>query len=135
MLQIIFEIIFGTIGEFLLQFVVGILVDRSFEALHHAFQYRKEAKRYQAFVGYFILGSFLGILSYWIIPKRVIPLQGIPGLSLVLVPLFVGFGMSQWGKYQIRKGSLVTNLASFNGGAIFAFGISLFRFLFFLRGV
>ncbi len=133
MLGTIFEIIFGFLGEFLFQFIAEVVMEKLYETFRHAFKPHKEASKKRALIGYFMLGGCLGVLSFWLYPKRIIPIQGIPGLSMLIVPLLVGSAMSRWGKYQTRKGATISNLATFDGGVSFAFGISLIRFLIFLQ--
>ena len=133
MLEIIIEIFLGFLIEFLYNIFVEVLLEFGFESFRHSFKRRKEANKTLSLIGYFLLGGLLGLISIWILPKRIIQIQILPGLSLLIVPFLVGFVMAKLGKYRIKKGATITNLATYWGGVSFAFGMSLIRFLFFLQ--
>jgi hypothetical protein len=85
-----------------------------------------------ATIGYLVLGAAVGGLTLLVAPERLVPLPAIPprpGLSLVLAPLGVGAAMHAWGSFRRRRGHSPTNLATFWGGAAFAFAAALVRFL------
>jgi hypothetical protein len=77
-----------------------------------------------------VLGVVLGVLSLLIVPMHIIQAVSIPGISLFLAPLLVGGTMYMWGRYRRGKGLPVSMLATFWGGALFAFSSALVRFLF-----
>jgi hypothetical protein len=79
--------------------------------------------------GYCFVGAALGGLSLLVRPDRVVPTGPIRGLSLVLSPLVAGVAMHAWGTYRRARGHVTTNLATFLGGASFALGTALVRFL------
>ena len=79
--------------------------------------------------GYLILGAFLGGLSVWLLPQRILSPVPIEGLSLLVNPLVAGLAMEFWGRYRSARGHAITNLATWFGGAALALGISLVRFL------
>jgi hypothetical protein len=80
-------------------------------------------------LGYFVAGTALGALSLLFWPERFFEPGPIPGLSLVLSPVCVGGAMHAWGQWRRKKGHVTTNLATFAGGGVFAFGTALIRFL------
>jgi hypothetical protein len=82
-----------------------------------------------AAVGYFAVGAALGGLSLLVWPERLFPPGPIPGLSLVLSPSVAGAAMHALGAYRRTRGHVTTNLATFPGGAAFALGTALVRFL------
>ena len=82
-----------------------------------------------AALGYFVAGVALGGLSLLFWPNRFFQPGPIPGLSLLLSPLCVGVTMHAWGELRRKSGHVTTNLATFAGGAAFAFGTALVRFL------
>ncbi len=82
-----------------------------------------------AALGYFFAGVAVGGLSLLFWPNRFFRPGPIPGLSLILSPLAAGATMHAWGELRRRSGRVTTNLATFAGGAAFAFGTALVRFL------
>jgi len=81
-----------------------------------------------AALGYLLLGAVLGAFLAWALPRRFLPFTGIPGLSLLLSPLGAGLLMEWWGRRRRAGGHSTTNLATWYGGAAFAFGAALARY-------
>jgi hypothetical protein len=79
--------------------------------------------------GLFLLGAVVGGLSLFLWPTAFWKPGPIPGLSLILGPLGTGATMHVWGKSRRAGGHVTTNLATFAGGAAFAFGSALVRLL------
>jgi hypothetical protein len=82
-----------------------------------------------AAMGYFLVGAVLGGFSLLLWPDRIFQPGPIPGISLLLSPLGAGVALHAWGVYRRRSGHVTTNLATFVGGAAFAFGTALVRFV------
>jgi hypothetical protein len=82
-----------------------------------------------AALGYFVIGVALGALSLLFWPQRFFKSGPIPGLSLFISPAFVGAAMHAYGQWRRMRGRVTTNLATFVGGAAFALGTALVRFL------
>ncbi|MCU0241035.1 MAG: hypothetical protein MUF51_01275 [Vicinamibacteria bacterium] len=114
--------------EVLMQVVFEMLTESGLAALKAEFE-RHNRSLPVAMLGYFFLGAGIGGLSLLIWPSRLLKPGPIPGLSLILVPLAVGAAMQAWGRYRRAKGHDSTNLATLPGGAAFAFGTALVRFL------
>lgn len=80
--------------------------------------------------GCFITGAALGLVWSLDFPQRLTaPTHAIPGLSIVLAPLATGLAMHVYGKWRRNDGGQPSRLATFWGGALFAFGVALARFL------
>ena len=63
-------------------------------------------------------------------PNRIIQVYAyIPGISLVIAQLVAGVCMHFLGEWRRRQDCKPTALATFTGGATFAFGMALVRFL------
>jgi hypothetical protein len=63
-------------------------------------------------------------------PNRIIQVYAyIPRISLVIAPLVAGVCMHFLGEWRRRQDRKPTALATFTGGATFAFGMALVRFL------
>ena len=82
-----------------------------------------------AAAGLAVLGAGLGGASLWLFPTSLVGPGPVPGASLLLAPLAAGAVMHAWGQYRRGRGHPTTNLATFAGGAAFAFGTALVRFL------
>ena len=76
-----------------------------------------------------LFGTCLGFIGVLIFPHRMFQYQIFQGVSLIIVPITVGILMHYWGKYLLAKRGENYFIATFSGGALFAFGASLFRFI------
>jgi hypothetical protein len=111
-----------------LQMLLEMLVDVLWAVMRTVFL-RPERSTALAVVGIFPLGGAAGWFSLLIWPERVLQASRVPGLSLILSPLLVGLAMQAWGEYRRRNGHATTKVATFAGGAAFAFGTALVRFI------
>jgi hypothetical protein len=118
--EFLFEVLFEIVGEAL--FEIG------FGAFKEAYD-RANRNPVLASVGYLVLGGAIGAGSAWLLPYHLVQPGPFPGLSLVLAPFVSGLAMHWFGKYRRANGHMTTNLATFYGGAAFAFGASLVRFV------
>jgi hypothetical protein len=83
-----------------------------------------------AATGYFVMGICAGILSLFIVPRRLVSDSLLPGVSLMLAPLGTGLAMHWLGERWRDRGREPPALFSFRAGAIFAFGMALVRFVY-----
>jgi hypothetical protein len=120
LLQLLFELFLQVFLEILWEFGSA-----SYKATYE----RPNRHIVVAALGYFVAGVAVGGVSLWVWPDRFFPPGPIPGLSLILSPLAAGATMHGWGKLRRNSGHVTTNLATFAGGAAFAFGTALVRFL------
>jgi hypothetical protein len=120
LVQLLIELFFQIITEILWE---------SGSAAYKATYERRNRHIVVAALGYFVAGAALGGLSLLFWPNRFFQPGPIPGLSLILSPLCVGSTMHAWGKLRRKRGRVTTNLATFTGGAAFALGTALVRFL------
>lgn len=76
-----------------------------------------------------IVGMAAGVVSVVVFTTRLTPRSPMPGISLLLAPLGIGVVMHALGELwpDDRRPALFT----FKGGAIFAFGMAVVRFLYF----
>ncbi len=77
-----------------------------------------------------LLGALAGLLSYAVLPKRLLEPFPIPGVGLIIAPLIGGICMHVFGIWRSGAGNKITYLATFTGGALFMFAASLVRFVF-----
>ena len=75
-----------------------------------------------------LLGAGLGAASWWVWPHRLVSSGPFPGISLVLSPLANGLLADAFGTLRENHGHRRTALATFWGGALFAFGMAGVRF-------
>jgi hypothetical protein len=127
-LEILFEILIQFVIEVFGQALVEILAELGLESLKAALE-RPNRSPWLAALGYFFLGGTLGGLSLLVRRERLFLPGPLPGLSLVASPLCVGAIMGAWGRYRRQRGQTTTNLATFGGGAAFALGTAVVRFV------
>jgi len=122
--------------EFLLELVIEVVLPAALEMLVDVGWSRSRKRVPEAtdswflvVTGLFVAGALLGGVSLLFWPKAFVSRGPIPGLSLILAPAAVGGVMHVWGGYRRRSGHATTTLASFAGGAAFALGAAVVRFL------
>lgn len=106
-----------------------MLFEVVWESLAHSARRRGHAQPLVATTGLALIGGASGLLSLWIVPRRIMPPSRLPGASLVVSPLVTGLLMHEYGKFRQRRHRPTTHLATFWGGATFAFFMALVRFL------
>ena len=120
-IEFILELVFDVALEFLVEF--------SWESVAHSVRRREAANPFIAAVGYALIGSVIGVVSLSVIPRRLLPTGGVRGASLAISPLVTGMLMRAYGEARRRRDLATTSLATFWGGATFAFFMALVRFL------
>lgn len=132
-MEIIFELIGTFVMEFLLELLFELLVEFALllglTPLHRALTRRRRSNPVLAAIGLVVLGSLIGLLVAWLFPERLLPALALPGASLVLSPLAAGLVMKVFGDWRKRRGGDPSALATFWGGALFAFSFALVRWL------
>jgi hypothetical protein len=129
MLEGLIELVIEAFGELLLQAIFEILVELGFESVGNAFRPCRRANPILATTGVVFLGAAFGLISSLLLPYRLLPATRLPGLSVVLAPVAIGFVMHFFGRWRHRCGGHPTFLATFWGGAAFAFSLALVRWL------
>jgi hypothetical protein len=127
--EIILEILIQLVWEVLGQ----LMVELGWESLAHACRRKREANPILAGIGWVLVGAFSGGISAAIFPHRILPWARTPGISLLAAPIATGLLMKLLGDWRRQAGKGTTILATFWGGAIFAFAFSATR-LFFVHG-
>jgi hypothetical protein len=120
-------LVFQVLGEFLLE-VFGELVLGGLGELADGLDRSTQEALWSAFLC-FVAGVALGLLSAVALPRRVLPTPRTPGLSLLFSPLASGLVMREWGAHRREGGHATSGLATFWGGASFALGAALGRFV------
>ncbi len=113
--------------EVVVELVFGLLFGMVVEAIAERWE---KGSRTIPLILLALLGIASGFLSATFLPHRIISRRTVPpGISLLLAPLATGAAMHLIGKGLRRLGRNPTNLATFAGGAIFAFSMALVRWL------
>ncbi len=116
------------LGDLLVQFVLEVVWEFGVSAYKATFE-RPNRTVGVAALGYFFLGAAIGGLSLLVRATRLLKPGPFPGISLVVAPICVGLAMHGWGTYRRSRGRVTSQLSTFAGGAAFAFGTALVRFL------
>jgi hypothetical protein len=121
--------------EFLIDLVIEVggqvLFELAAQSLTDAIGPEREARPAAAGSGHLIMGLCAGAVSLGIVRHRLTPHSPVPGLSLVLSPIATGLVMDAIGRLWRDRGDRPA-LFTFRGGAVFAFGMALVRFVFFV---
>jgi hypothetical protein len=115
--------------EFVLEFLYQLVVEISLEYVAEFFRRRPTLSTVLAFIVIPLCGAFVGLFLSNMIPRRVLPRPTVPGISLLLSPLVTGMVMKLFGDWRRSHGHQPTALATFWGGALFAFSMALVRWL------
>jgi hypothetical protein len=80
-------------------------------------------------LGALLLGAVAGAITRMAWPGRIFDPGPFRGVSLILSPLVTGVVMDRYGEWRESRGGSRSVLATFRGGALFAFGMALVRFV------
>ena len=98
-------------------------------SLREPWRRRGEANLFLAGLGVLISGAAAGVLTSFLLPMRIVRPGPIPGLSLLFSPLISGLVMERYGQWRETRREERSFIATFWGGALFAFSMALVRFL------
>jgi hypothetical protein len=120
--EFLFELFINTVGEVLFEIGLQSFKDSA----------KKNGTEYPllAFLGYSLLGAVAGGLSLLIFPQYFIRVGKYHGVGLIVIPVIAGMAMSGIGTLRKKTGKQLIRLDSFVYGFIFAFCMTLIRFLF-----
>jgi hypothetical protein len=115
----------------LVEFVFELFIELVFGELGDLFGWLEPSTQSKllAALAYFVVGAAVGLLSAVAWPDRLLPAPRTPGFSLVAGPLLSGYAMHTWGVFRREGGHSTSSLATFWGGAAFALGAALGRFV------
>ena len=125
MIEVIFEILFELFVDILSQ----ILIELGFDSIGSVLKSDKEYSKSFQIIGLILLASLVGLSSIVIFPQKLFQTTLFPGISLILSPIIVGIIMHKIGEWKKEHNKKSTLLATFWGGASFAFIIALIRFI------
>jgi MFS family permease len=109
--------------------VLDLLLDVAVHAFGGSRNTRRRPHPMLAGLGLLALGGVGGGLTTWLFPMRLLGAPLVPGASLVISPLLNGTLMHYYGSWHARRQRARSFAATFWGGALFAFGFALVRFL------
>lgn len=111
------------------QLIFELFLDAGGRLERAPFQRRDRAHPVLAGAGLALLGAAVGFVVSMAFPTPFFRFGVMPGTSLVLSPILNGAVMEYYGRWIEKRTGTRTYLATFWGGALFAFGMALVRFL------
>ena len=115
--------------EIFLQIAGEILTESGFRSLGEPFRRQTRAHPLMAGAGVMLLGGIAGAIASIVWPARILQPGPVPGASLLVSPLITGAVIDRYGRWKEDRGRVRSYLATFWGGALFAFGMALVRFV------
>ncbi|HEX5703891.1 MAG TPA: hypothetical protein VFX97_11870 [Pyrinomonadaceae bacterium] len=119
----------GLLLELILTVFVEGLFEGSSQKLSKTHWWPTAVSRFLAAIICFALGAIAGLLLTIFFPYRFFRSSRFPGLSLVLIPLLAALTMVGIGWLRRRQGKPLVRLDRFVYAFLFAFGMTLARFL------
>ena len=130
MIEAAFELIVQLILEVVSQVVFELAASLGWASLRDGMRSERTSHPVLAPIGQFLLGVFAGILSLLIVSHRIWSSSPLPGISLLVSPMWTGVVMYSLGNMWPESRGEKPGLFSFWGGATFAFGMALTRFIY-----
>ena len=127
-MEIIFELIFSFIGEFLLQLIMEGLAELGLHSMRETWQRRPSP--WLAAIGYALFGTIAGGLSLLVFPTLFVHATGYRLMNVLLTPLAAGLAMMAIGAWRRRREDELVRLDKFAYGYLFALAMALVRFYF-----
>jgi hypothetical protein len=129
MIELLIELIASVLWDGLLQLLLELLFDTGGRVVRSPFQRRERVHPLLAGIGLLALGALVGVLVSLVFPRPFFRFGVMPGTSMILSPILNGAAMEYVGRWTERRTGARTSLETFWGGALFAFGMALVRFL------
>jgi hypothetical protein len=126
--ELLFELLGTLLWELLIQAIGEFIAEAGLGSMQHGLSSRRQRNPVVTAMGLMLLGAILGGVSVWLLPERFSDPGMFRGISLVVGPIVLGFMMDRWGRFRRSRGHQTTGLATFHGGAAFAFGVAVVRF-------
>jgi hypothetical protein len=127
-MEILFELLFGFVGELLLQIVFEVFAAMGLRRAHKPFY--KAPNPWLAAMGYLFLGAVAGFLSLFLFPTLFMTSQGARIANLVIAPVVAGAAMAALGAWRQRRDQDLIRLDRFAYGYLFALAMAAVRFAF-----
>ena len=121
------EILIELLGELIIELLPVILFEWGLEKRGDYSNRDVVTDKLLFFGSVFLVGALVGVGITSVLPQRIFPKPTLPDVSLIVSPMIAGYLMKLFGNWRLKKGYQPTDLASFFGGALFAFSIALVR--------
>jgi hypothetical protein len=131
----VFELLLTALWEIFLQIVGQVLLEAGFRAAGESFSERTRVQPVFAGIGIIVMGAVAGAIASLVWPTRIFQPGPVRGLSLIVSPIVTGLVMERYGQWREDRGWSRSSLATFQGGALFAFSMALVRFLWVGRAI
>jgi hypothetical protein len=128
-IEFVFELLLNFLWEIFLQIVGELLVEGGFRAAGESFRDRTRAHPVFAGIGIIVMGALAGVIASLVWPTRIFQPGPVRGVSLIVSPIVTGLVMERYGQWREDRAWSRSSLATFQGGALFAFSMALVRFL------
>ena len=128
-MEIIFECIINFFADFLLQLICELAIEFGLRRFADTTE-PEMCMPAVSFLGYGLLGLFVGGASLLIFPHPFVRSSRFYGISLLITPILTGLAMSGMGWLRKRQGKVVLRIDTFSYGFIFAFGLALIRLVY-----
>lgn len=126
-MEFFFEIILQFLGELLLQVLIEGLAELGIHSLSNVF--KKPKNKLLSLIGYCLWGAIAGGLSLLIFSTSFIHSPDLKLANLFITPILIGGCMMVVGKIRTAKGDAIIGLDTFLYGFLFAFSMSLVRYV------
>jgi len=127
-MEIIFEVLFSFIGEFVLQVLLEALAEMGLHSMRET--WRKPPNPWFAAIGYALFGAIAGGLSLLFLPDLLVHSHSLQMINVILTPIAAGLAMMAMGAWRRRRDQDIIRLDKFAYGYLFALAMALVRFQF-----
>jgi len=117
------------VWEAFLPISAELLFEVGLESMGESLRRRNRVHPVVAGIGIALWGALVGAVISLIWPARIFQPVVLRGASLVLSPLLSGAVMHQYGQRRDSRREPRSHLATFWGGALFAFSMAVVRFM------
>lgn len=124
-MDFLFDLLFEIVG----QLVMEIVVEAGFEAGKGLLARQPRLANVVVAAGALLAGALAGWLSAKVAPTRLTHVRLFPGISLAAGPFVGALTMELYGRWRRSRAQEATRFATWWGGAAFAFGYALTRFV------
>jgi len=121
------DILFGFVGEFLLQALFELLAELGIRSLEETV--RRPRNPVLATAGSLLWGAIAGGLSLLTFPSSAIHDPVLRHVNLIATPIGVGLAMMLLGRRRLRNGQKLGRLDRFGYAFVFAFAMALVRYV------
>ena len=126
-MEFFFEIILQFFGELLLQLFVELLLELGLHSMANTFE--RPRNPVLSAIGYVLWGAIAGGLSLLLFPTSFVHNHALKLGNLFIIPILLGGCMMLVGKFRTKKDKPLIRLDSFAYGFLFAFSMSLVRYV------